>query len=57
MTYNDVGLVAILKATASQSSMGNIGSGYDVGIQFRNSVLAEQLNFHNLVSFITIAFS
>lgn len=57
MTYNDAGLVAILKATASQSSMGNIGSGYDVGIQFRNSVLAEQLNFHNLVSFITIAFS
>ena len=57
MTYNDVGLVAILKATASQSSMGNIGGEYNVGIQFKNSVLAKQLNFHNLVSFITIAFS
>lgn len=57
MTYNDAGLVAILKATASQSSLGNIGSEYNVGIQFKNSVLAKQLNFHNLVSFITIAFS
>ena len=57
MTYNDAGLVSVLKATAAQASMGNIGSRYDVGIQFRNSVLAEQLNFHNLVSFITIAFS
>lgn len=57
ITYNDAGLVNILKATASQSSIGNIGSGYDVGIQFYNSVLAEQLNYHALVSFITIAFS
>lgn len=57
MTYNDAGLVSVLKATASQSSVGNIGSTYDVGIQFYNSVLDEQLNFHSLVSFITIAFS
>lgn len=57
MTFNDASLVSVLRSTASQSSMGNIGSAYNVGLQFVNSVLSEQMNFSNLVSFTTIAFS